>query len=148
MDADRFEKNKKFFIVGIVCLVLGIILFMLSFYTFPNLIFNWRYEVPTFITLLSSYLQVTYHLKYTAAGWLVFLGIFGFSIIMFIIADIMSNKIDDKLYKEYYANNESSKVKKNAVENEQESRTLVFKIILIIILVFIASQLFQWAITI
>lgn len=148
MEVERFEKNRNLFIIGIVCLVLGLIFFILSFYTLPNLIFNWRYQIPTFIALLSGFLQANYNLQPKAAGWLIFLGIFAVSIILFIIAEVMSNKIDDKLYKDYYSEKSINKIQKNRINEEQDSRALVFKIIFIIILVFIASQLFQWAITI
>ncbi len=149
MEADRFGQNKVFFIVGIITLVLGLILFIISFYILPNLVFDWRYHIPVVISIFADYLQATYQLKSTAAGWLVFLGIFGTSIFLFIIADIISNKIDSEVYKDYYADNNLQAVKKNKyVGEEQDSKWLVFKIILIIIIVFVASQVFQWAISI
>lgn len=147
MEADRFQHNKKLFIIGIFSLVFGLILLILSFYTLPNLVFNWRYQIPTFISIIVAYLQIEYHLQPTSAGWLVFLGSFGISIILFVIADIMSNKIDGKIFKDYYADDEH-KVNKRKMVGEQDSKSLVFKMIFIIILVFIASQLFQWAISI
>jgi hypothetical protein len=148
MEPDRFEKNRNSFIIGIICLALGLVFFLLCFYTLPNLLFNWRYQIPTFIALLSGFLQVNYQLQPKSAGWLVFLAIFGISIILFIIAEIMSKKIDSKLYKDYNNYQTQNKINKNKVGAEQDSRSLVFKIIFIIILVFIASQLFHWAITI
>lgn len=147
MEADRFQHNKKLFIIGILCLVFGLILFILSFYTLPNLVFNWRYQIPTFMSMIVAYLQIEYHLQSSSAGWLVFLGSFGISMILFVIADIMSNKIDGKIFKDYYTDN-TQKVNKRKMVGEQDSGSLVFKIIFIIILVFIASQLFQWAISI
>ncbi len=148
MESEQFEQNKKFFIIGIICLSLGLILFALSFYIFPRLIFHWRYQIPEFIAGFAEFLQFNYHLKNTAAGWLVFLGVFSPSIILFIIADIISNKIDKQSNKDYYANDTTSPMHKRTKVGEPESRGLIFKIILIIILVFVASQLFQWAIAI
>lgn len=150
MEADRFGQNKHYFIIGIFCLVFGVILFVVSFYSFPNLVLNWKYNIPPTYALVSQYLQYAYHLKHSAAGWLVFLISFALSIILFIIADILSNKIDNKIYKEHYGMDEVEKPVKKRVKvgEDRESRGLVFKIIMIIILVFIVSEFFQWAITI
>ena len=146
MEADRFGLNRNYFIIGMVCLILGIFMFVVSFYSFPFLIFSWRYKMPSLVPMLSGYLQLTYHLESRAAGWLIFLSLFLPSIILFVIADIMSNKIDGQIHKEELENSPQVEEKHLKV-GETESKGLVFKIIMIIILVFIASQFFQWAIS-
>ena len=146
MEADRFGVNSKYFIIGMVCLILGIFMFVFSFYSFPFLIFQWRYKVPGFLSMFWGYLQLTYSLESRAAGWLIFLSLFLPSIILFVIADIMSNKIDGKIYDEYIEDAPQVE-KKHLKVGESESKGLVFKIIMIIILVFVASQFFQWAIS-
>lgn len=147
MEADRFGMNRKYFIIGIICLCLGIFLFVFSFYTFPFLVFNWHYKVPEYLSMFYSYLQLTYSLESGAAGWLIFLGLFFPSIVFFIVADILSNKIDGEIYRDYVENEASAKSEKRLKVGESESKGLVLKIIMIIILVFIASEFFQWAIS-
>ena len=147
MEADRFGMNRKYFIIGIICLCLGIFLFVFSFYTFPFLVFKWHYKVPEYFLMFHSYLQLTYNLESKAAGWLIFLGLFFPSIVLFIVADILSNKIDGEIYRDYVEDETLSKSKKRSRVGESESKGLVLRITVIIILVFIASEFFQWAIS-
>ena len=124
MEPDRFGQNSKYFIIGMTCLVIGLFMFVLSFYSLPYLVFNWRYKVPDFLSMFWGYLQLTYHLESRAAGWLIFLSTFLPSIILFVIADIMSNKIDGEIYKEYTENSPQVEKKRLKVGEKDLSRPL------------------------
>ncbi|MDF1757894.1 MAG: hypothetical protein P1U74_06315 [Legionellaceae bacterium] len=146
MEADRFGQNQKYYIIGIICLMLSLPLFAFSFYLFPYLIFDWHYSVPDFVPELSGDLQRLYNLTKIAAGWLMILCCFFSAVILAVIADILSNKIDREIHTSYTDDVVTKTHKRNKV-GEPESSGLVFKIIMIIVLVFVASQFFQWALS-
>jgi hypothetical protein len=146
MEADRFKHNQKYYIIGIICLIIGLTLLAFSLYIFPYVVFNWHYSVPYIVPIFRNILQVNYNLTMSAAGWLIFLGLFFTAIIMVVIAEILSNKIDGEIHHIYIEEANSSQTESVDVGAE-ESSGLVFKIIMIIVLVFVASEFFQWALS-
>lgn len=152
MEADRFGHNQKHYIVGIICLIISLALFAFSFFIFPYLIFGWRYSVPSLVIIFRSTMQTAYDLAPVAAGWFIFLGIFLPGVILAVIADILSNKIDTEIHvskseRERGTVEDTPTKTKRLKVGEQESKGLVLKIFMIIILVFVASQFFQWALS-
>lgn len=145
MEADRFKLNQKYYIVGILCLVISLALFAFSFYILPFLAFGWHYGVPDFILIWNIDMQESYKLSQTAASWLIFLGLFFPAVILAIIADILSNRIDSQIHG--ISNKNEVKKPERMKVGAKESNGLVFKIIVIMILVFIAAQFFQWALS-
>lgn len=144
MEPDRFQHNNKYYIVGIICLVGGLSLFAFSAYILPFLLFNWHYTMPDFISIWLNDIQTIYQLSAMAAAWLILLGFFLPGIILVVIADILSNRIDNQIHGLQHA-----KVRPKTTTNldQAESRSLTFRIVLIIIIVFILARLFQWTIS-
>lgn len=151
MEADRFGHNHRYYIVGIICLILSISLFAFSLFVFPYLIFGWHYSVPAILPIFSGIMQAEYKLAPLASGWLIFLGIFLPAIFLAVIADVLSNKIDSEIHNpdlnEDELEEETLKPAKRLKVGEKESKGLVLKILMIIVLVFVASQFFQWALS-
>lgn len=147
MEPDRFSQNEVCYILGVICVAIGLILFSLSFYIFPYLILDWHYTVPDFVPSLVGDLQGAYQLETKAVGWLVFLGMFFPSLILLIVADILSNKIDSKIHGDKIVKKDITKGSKPSNMPENSSMQLVMKIILIIVLVFIATKFFHWALS-
>src|SRR3990167_4105001 len=147
MEADRFGHNSMHYLLGMLCLIASLSLFAFSFFVFPYLVFGWHYSVPDVVSIFSGTLQTAYDLTSTAAGWLIFLGIFLPAVILAVIADILSNKIDSEIHSVTSSNMETEldKKPKRMKVGEKESKGLFWKIILIVVLVFFASQFFQWA---
>lgn len=145
MEADRFQQNHVYYIAGILCLVLSLVLFAFSFYILPYLAFGWHYGVPEFIFVWNITIQESYKLSQTEASWLLFLALLFPAVIFAYIADVLSNRIDTAIHGPS-PQEEEKKLERKKV-GSQESRGLVFKIIVIIILIFIAAQFFQWALS-
>ncbi len=143
MEPDRFQHSHKHYIIGILCLVTSLSLFATSVYILPYLWFGWRYSMPEFILNWITVFQSTYQFSLVAASWLVFLIFFLPALILVLVADIMSNRIDSEIHgipkKSYKKNTEAT--------GDKESKSLILRIVVIVILVFIASELFQWAIS-
>lgn len=143
MEPDRYQENHQYYIVGIICLVFGLSLFALSIYILPFLAFDWHYVVPDFIISWLSWFQFTYKSSNAAASWLVFLILFIPSLVLIIIADILSNRIDNQIY----GITPQTEQKRIEESDDKESNRLIITIVAIIVLVFIAAEFFQWFIT-
>ncbi len=144
MQRERLKNAELYYIVGILSLVASIGLFALSFYVLPNLAFGWHYSVPDFIPVWSGLIQEKYHLSEKASAWCIFLAMFLPAICLAVVADILSNRIERKVYRieEHHDN-----INKHKRYEEKESNILVIKIVVIIALVFVAAQFFQWIIS-
>ena len=145
MEPDRFQQNHKYYIIGIICLVFGLGMFALSVYILHYLAFDWHYTVPDFIVSWRAWLQNTYDASQTAGSWLVFLILFIPAIVLIIVADILSNRIDNQIYG--ITDKPAHNKRRSDLSDRRESKSLTLRIIVIIILVFIAAEFFQWAIT-
>ncbi len=142
MDRERFQQHEVHFVMGMVCLCIGLSLFALSFYILPNFAFGWRYELPSFIPMWKNILQETYKLSENSAAWFIFLGLFFPALLLVVIADILSHRIEKKVY-----HIEDNVTKKRSAVKNTESNRLIIKMIGIIVLVFITAQFFQWIIS-
>ncbi|MDP3706029.1 MAG: hypothetical protein Q8R24_08990 [Legionellaceae bacterium] len=101
--------------------------------------------MPEFIFVWNITIQESYKLSQTEASWLLFLALLFPAVIFAYIADVLSNRIDTAIHGPS-PQEEEKKLERKKV-GSQESRGLVFKIIVIIILIFIAAQFFQWALS-
>lgn len=144
MEQDRYQANTKLFIIGMVSLVLSLTLFALSFYVMPNLLFGWFYNTPAFINELVAWLQYQHNFSGPAAAKIVFFSLLILGCFFAIIADITSNRIDNKIFKEELKLNEELDRKSRTRDND--TMQLIIKILLIAFLVFIAAGLLQWLI--
>lgn len=143
MDRESLQRNEVYYIIGIVSLCISLGLFALSFYILPNLAFGWRYELPEFVPVWINLLQESYHLSEKASAWVIFLGLFLPALLLVIIADILSNRVENRIY---HLEEERPTQKRAPVQHTESSR-LILKILGIIILVFVAAQFFQWIIS-
>lgn len=143
MDRERFQQHEVHFIIGMVCLCVGLSLFALSFYILPNFAFGWRYELPAFIPMWINVLQETYKLSANASAWFIFLGLFLPALLLVVVADVLSHRIEKKVYHI----EEEKLTKKRPTVKDTESNRLIIKMIGIIVLVFVTAQFFQWIIS-
>jgi MFS family permease len=143
MEPDRFQHNQKYYIVGIICLMLSLGLFCLSVYMIPYAWFGWSYDIPDFAQNLASTLQANYQLTPKASVWIVILIFFLPALILAFIADILSNRIDNEIH----GLNTIEKEKPKKKPGDGESANLILRIFLILLLVFVAAEIFQWAIS-
>lgn len=98
MESSRFDTSKKLFIFGMLSLCISLCMLFFAFYIGPHLLFGWRYGVPDFI---NSWIYIfTYHYNYSESGarFLIFCIFFVPGILLGVVAYIISNRIDEKIY--------------------------------------------------
>lgn len=142
MEADRYEQNHKSYVIGIISLLLCLSLFSVTAYIMPYLIFNWRYSVPDFILDLRFYIMTTWDLGLNQASWYVFLIFFVSSCISSIVAYFLSNKIDSEIHG---IEKKPRIVKRVRRRTNKSTASILLRVLVVLCLVFIASQLFEWA---
>lgn len=131
MESDRYQKNSKLFILGIVALLCSLSLLAFGLYILPYLLWDLFYQVPSFVLTWREVVKNFYHVSEHGAAWIVFL-IFILPAVLFgYISYLASNYIDNSIF------NVSSEVpEKPTVEKKEWRETFgwVFKILGMIVL--------------
>ena len=146
MEADRYQKNHKLFILGIFSLLIALSLFAFSLYLLPNLLFGWRYDTPEFIMFWKEWLLSQYDYTEPVAARLIFLFFFGIAFIFGVIAYFSSNRIDNQILSKELKVPEEEESPDKTTQNTREGLSLGLRILFIILIIFIIGTLFQWAI--
>ena len=141
MEPDRYNQNHTVYIVGILCLVASLAMIAFSLYLLPYLLFGWHYSVPEFVIAWLDQIQTSYNLSVNASEWLIFAVFFIPGLVFALIADVVSNRIDNQIY-----GIQAPETTRPKPVNT-ESRSLLFRIVFIVIVVFIAAQILQWTLT-
>ncbi|KTC69344.1 transmembrane protein [Legionella birminghamensis] len=129
MEPSRFGYNNKLFVIGMVCLALGMVLICFSLYLFPYLIFSWVYDVPEFAITFRQWLVEKFAISEAAAGWNIFMMFLIPGLIAGYISYITSNSIDNKIH----GLEEPSEEKKEQTKNRLETVTFSSKLLVLII---------------
>lgn len=140
MEPDRYQQNKVYYIIGMIFLVLSLFYFGVGLYVLPHVLFGIYYSIPPAVYERINYVQMTYDLTAKQASWLIVSLIFFVGFLCALVTYFTSNQIDNEIFG---VKPEPVKEKK---ENK-ESDSLMLKIILIVVFVFIVTKLFQWAIS-
>lgn len=143
MEYDRYQKNHGLFITGMVSLVICLALFSLLMYVAPNLLFGWRYSIPSFITFSIGWMVDTYSVTELAAARIIFLIGFILAWVFAFIAYISSNRIDNEIYHDELP--EAFQPMRPKTEDHEGMRVFV-KILIFIALVFIIASILEWII--
>lgn len=144
MEPDRYEQNHKFYIAGLVCLIISMFLFGLGAYILPRIAFGLNYNIPNLIFYWITLVHLAYDITEHMAGWLILLLLFLMGFLFSIITYLFSNHIETKIY----AKEEVERVEIEKVpETSKETGPLVLKIIIIVGIVFVIAKIFQWAIS-
>lgn len=147
MEPDRYKQSHFSYIAGMFCLIASIGLFAFSLFLFPYFIFEWHYDIPSFMIDLTTMLETEYGMPSPSVKWLLFSVLDIPAVVLFIIADILSNKIDDQIYEDNRFVSTSRSRKAVANSGLGESSGLFVRMVMIVIVVFIIAGFFQWAIS-
>lgn len=146
MEPDRYQQHHVAYISGLFCLFASIGLFAFGLFLLPYLFFDWQYSVPDFIIGFSARLQDKYTLSHSGVAWAICFALDFPAVILFVIADVLSNRIDKQIYGIQNSrsvprdNQEGASAKQSS---SAESRKLIFKIVLLILIIFIVAQFFH-----
>ncbi len=146
MEPDRYQQHHVAYISGLFCLFASIGLFTFSLFLLPYLFFDWQYNVPDFIITFSARLQEKYILSQSGVAWAICFVLDFPAVILFVIADVLSNRIDKQIYG-IQSSRAMPRDNQDGVPEKQgssaESRRLIFKIVLLILIIFIVAQFFH-----
>ncbi|KTD54406.1 transmembrane protein [Legionella sainthelensi] len=148
MEQDRFSHNQKLYIVGMVCLLLSLGLFVFSLYIIPFFIWDLNYNVPYFILALMNLFQEEYNYSVEESKVIVWLIFFIPSIVTGLISYVVSNYIDNQIYKAEQKNeeNQGNIYKQEKRIMRRESVAFSLKILSLMILFIFLIFLFQYLI--
>lgn len=146
MEPDRYQQHHVAYISGLFCLFASIGLFAFSLFLLPYLFFDWQYSVPDFIIAFSARLQDKYTLSQSGVAWAICFALDFPAVILFVIADVLSNRIDKQIYGIQNSRSDPRDDQEGAAAKQSssaESRKLIFKIVLLILITFIVAQFFH-----
>lgn len=147
MEPDRYQQNQKFYIIGLICLLLSMVFFAVGAYIFPYVAFGLIYNLPAFIFDWTDSIQAAYAVSEKRAGWLILMSFFLLGAVFAVVTYILSNRMDKEIYAAEEVDADVEKVEeKKPVKEVQETGPKVLKILLIIVGLFIVAKFFQWAI--
>lgn len=136
MEYDRFKINSKLYVLGMISLVLCLGLSLLTLYLSPYLIWELHYNVPEFVSTLSSTLQDDYNYSVPASKIIIWLLFFVPAGITGLVAYFISNYIDNKLYmNEIIKEPKNPLNKENELQEKESALFFGFKILSLIILI-------------
>ncbi|KTC93242.1 hypothetical protein [Legionella cincinnatiensis] len=149
MEQDRFSHNHKLYILGMICLLLSLGLFVFSLYIIPFFIWDLNYNVPYFILALLNLFQEEYDYSIEASKVIVWCIFFIPSIVTGLISYVVSNYIDNRIYKTEQESEENQGNLYNQEKRRARQESVVFSLkilglmILFIFLIFLFQYLIQ-----
>ncbi len=143
MEPDRYQQHHLAYISGLICLFASIGLFAFSLFLLPYLFFAWQYNVPDFIIYFSANLQAKYEISRSTVAWVICFALDFPAIILFVVADVLSNRIDKQIYGMPLSKRRNQGENSQNDQSKGESSRLIIKIILLILIIFIIAQFFH-----
>ncbi len=144
MEPDRYQKNHKLYIFGMLCLLVSLSLLFFTVYLFPHLIFGWRYDVPEFITFWREWIMSSYGVSTHYASRLIFLFFFVGVLLFGLGAYFGSTRIDNEIYG---INQEHAPERIKKTRDLSESFQFFLKALGIIVLFYFSTIVFEWLIS-
>lgn len=145
MEADRYKQNHMLFIFCMICLLICLTLFSISFYILPHLIWGWHYNVPEFVFSIMEWLTEFYSFTDAGARTMIFFMFFIPALITGFISYIASNIIENKVLGIQPA---KTPIEPKKTGELKETFGLAAKIIMLIALVIVVMLVIQWLITV
>jgi hypothetical protein len=150
MEYDRYAHHHKLYIIGMICLLLTLILFTLSMYIVPYLIWDLDYHVPELVLNLHKFFNEDLHFSLNLSNLFVWLCFFLPALFTGIASFLISNYIDNEwsiMTGDIPLEQPSPKEEDLKSEDLRETTELSLKIIFYMILALAALFLLQLIVT-
>lgn len=144
MDHDHSHSRHALFIIGLIALVLSLVFLGITLYMLPHLLFGLKYDTPEIFMVWMAWLQDHHGYTLIGASRLILLLFFLFTALFILVAYLFSNRIDNQLLNSGLAG--KNRTTNFFGKNSREGLYLAFKILLIMIGIFIAASFLQWLI--
>ena len=145
MPINRFENSRGNFIIGMLCLFTSLIFFCYSAYVLPFLVFGWRYNLPEFILNLVSTMRIDYHWNQFVSGCMIFLIFFIPGLILMLIANVISNRLEKELTPQI--TDENLPIEASEKKPLSDGWKLTLKVFGMLVAVFLFLRLIEWVIS-
>ena len=145
MEQSRYQENHGLYIVGLICLTLGLLFLGVTLYLAPFIFFHWNIDIPMQYFMVIEWLHHDFELNETNAArifWDFFLVL---GLIFMIIADVISNYIDNHLLK--YRKKIDPALALSKEKDLMEVKHMVLILIVAIILVLAGLKIIEATIT-
>ena len=143
MASNRYNQNSGNYLIGMICLFAGLMLFCYSAYVLPYLMFGWHYSLPDFILNWASMMKTEYDFNRFYVGCIIFFSFFTPGLILFFIAGLISNHLESDLIEKPP---EEEKIVLTRDSEKYKSLRLSLKMLGLLILVVIFVRLLEWVI--
>lgn len=144
MEYGKAGANDKVFIFGIICLVISLGLLLISLYILPYFLFDLHYSMPDFMLDMLAKFQDDY--GYTISQSKIFIWMIFFipGLIFGLISFFVSKHLDKLEHGSPTAVDVPEKSGKELTKELKESASLGFKIIGLIVIIFIGVVIVQY----
>jgi hypothetical protein len=141
MEQSRYQQYHRLYILGFFCLLFGFFFLGMSIYLAPLVIFNYNVDVPTSYFELTVWLQDTFFLSEVDAGWMILEICFALGLLFLVIAQIVSNYIDNHLLKYHKVEDPQRLLEKE--KDLVEVKHMVLILLVAILLVLVGLKIFE-----
>ncbi len=144
------KHEDRLFLLGLVSLICSLFLFPFVAYLFPAVWLGWEYRMPDFVLNASLWIESTFHITYALAFLWFFRFVFLGAVIFGVIAYMISHHISQLEFENDSTEEDiqlTSKISVKAKQSSKEGVLFFLKMVVIITLVFIVSDVIQWAIS-
>lgn len=146
MEKSRYQENRKLFLTGMILMVTGLFSVGIGLYLIPFVMFNNINGIPLFVFEFVNWLQDTYRMSPSSSAWSIWGFFIIFGVLCFVIAELISNHIDNKLLK-INPDDLKTPITEEQRQKSQESKKTFFLVFLAIGLILIALKLMDWMIS-
>ena len=145
MEQSRYQENHGLYIFGLICLSLGLIFLGVTLYLVPLILFHWNVGVPVQYFIFIEWLHHDFELNEVSASWILWDFFLAFGLIFMVIADVISNYIDNHLLR--YRKNIDPILALSKEKDLMEVKHIVLILIVAIILILAGLKIVEASIT-
>ena len=145
MEQSRYQENHWLYIVGLICLSLGLIFLGVTLYLAPLVLFHWNVDIPVQYFIFIEWLHHDFELNEVSASWILWDFFLAFGLIFMVIADVISNYIDNHLLR--YRKNIDPILALSKEKDLMEVKHIVLILIVAIILILAGLKIVEASIT-
>lgn len=145
MEQSRYQQYHGLYILGFVCLLLGFFFLGMGLYLVPLVVFNININVPISFFQLTVWLHDAFLMNEINAAWMILEIFFALGLLFLVIAQVVSNYIDNHLLK--YRRVENPEVLLEKEKDLVEVKHMVLILLVAILLVLAGLKIFEATIT-
>jgi hypothetical protein len=141
MEQSRYQQYHRIYILGFFCLLCGLFFLGMGIYLVPLVVFNYNIDVPAFYFDLTVWLNETFFINEVNASWMLLEICFALGLLFLVVAQIISNYIDNHLLKYQKVEDPQRLLEKE--KDLVEVKHMVLILLVAILLVLVGLKIFE-----